>query len=103
MVRYKMEGLVINHQRRRGNIRRKEGFEVDHIIPYSICMDDSAGNIQFLTKKEHKKKTIIDFKILKGFRKEGWIEKITHYSHELKKPISFLKEEYNKQFSEEKE
>jgi len=42
----------------------------------------------------HKKKRGVDRKILKEFRKLGWIEKITHYSHELKKPKDFLKREY---------
>ena len=41
-------------------------------------------------------KTIIDFKILRLFRKKGWTEKVTGYSIEVKKPLNFLKKEYQK-------
>jgi len=93
-----MERLIVNHQRRRNCIKSPKGFISDHIIPYCISLDDSKKNIQFLTKKEHNKKMIIDFKILRKFRKLSWTEKITNYSIELKKSIKFLKEEYLKEF-----
>lgn len=93
-----MESLIINHQRRRKVHKAPAGLISDHIIPYSISLDDSPENIQFLTKREHKLKTIIDFKIIKEFRKRGWIEKITHYSHELKVEMEVLKKEYKRLF-----
>jgi len=91
---------MINHQRRRNLIKAPKGFVSDHIIPYSISLDDSKVNLQFLSKEAHKKKTIIDFKIIKEFRERGWIEKITHYSHELKVPIKRLKGEYLRRYKE---
>lgn len=93
-----MERLIVVHQRRRNCLKAPLGYEADHIIPYCICMDDSKENIQFITKKEHREKTKIDFKILKEFRKEGFTEKVTNYSIELKKPIDFLIKEYKLRF-----
>ena len=91
-------GIIVNHQRRRTKaLKRKEGFEIDHIIPYCISLDDSKENLQYLKKQEHKKKTIKDKKIIKIFKKKGWITKITNYSHELNKSISFLKKKYLEQ------
>ncbi len=98
--RCRMERLIINHQRRRG-VKKKAGFTSDHIIPYSLCMDDSEDNLQFLTKEEHNAKTLKDFKILRLFRKRGWTEKVTNYSIELKRPISFLKSQYVKEYNGE--
>ena len=94
-----MERLVVNHQRRRKVVKSPEGFQTDHIIPYCISLNNNKENLQFLRKEIHKKKSIIDFKIIKLFRKNGWIEKITNYSHELKKPIPFLVREYIKEFN----
>jgi len=90
---------IINHQRRRNLILAPRGYESDHIIPYCICKDDSKENIQFLKIKDHRIKSIIDKKIIKEFKKKGWIEKVTNYSHELKVPINKLKKEYLKQVS----
>jgi len=91
-------GKVINHQKRNYIKKKKEGFITDHIIPYSISLNDSNNNLQFLTQIEHKEKTTIDLKIMKLFIKKGWIEKITNYSHELIKPMTFLTREYKKEF-----
>ena len=79
-------------------IKAPLGLIADHKVPYSISLDDSKDNIQFLTKQQHIEKTIIDIKILKEFRKEGFIEKITNYSIALKVPFNFLKEEYLKRY-----
>jgi hypothetical protein len=95
-----MERLIINHQRRRNVIKAPFGFQSDHIIPYCICLDDSKGNIQFLTKKEHQIKTVIDHKIIKEFRKSGFIEKITNYSHELLINKELLIEKYKQRYRE---
>jgi len=107
-----MDRVSINHQRRRGlNIKKMKEIlfknylnknisihtlQLDHIIPYCISLDNSKGNLQLLKPKEHKTKSIIDYKIIKNFRNKGWIEKITNYSHELKKPIKFLVKEFKK-------
>lgn len=96
-------GKVINHQRRKYNklqkqIPRGSNYELDHIIPYCLTEDSSDENLQLLTKKEHRKKTTIDLKIIKLFRNKGWIEKITHYSHEILIPLEKIKEEYLKEF-----
>ena len=69
-------------------------LQLDHIIPFCICQDNSINNYQLLNPLEHKEKTKIDFKIIKEFKKIGWIEKITNYSHELKVPICQLKLSY---------
>jgi len=98
-----MEGIVINHQRRRNQVKSPPGYESDHIIPYCISKNDSISNIQFLKIMEHRRKTRIDFKIIKIFKKNGWIEKITNYSHELKKSIDFLKNEYLKLYRKMKD
>lgn len=73
-------------------------FELDHIIPYSISMDNSMENLQLLKRREHQKKSRKDRKIIKLFRDKGWIEKETNYSHDLLKSINFLVEEYKKEF-----
>lgn len=92
---------LINHQKRKWiNLKVPLGYIKDHIIPYSICMDNSLNNIQILKKEEHNKKTGIDLKIIKEFRNKGWIEKVTNYSHELLIPIEDLKKEYIKRFEE---
>lgn len=108
--------MIINHQRNRFkgiNIEsiKKElykyyhknlgiaSLQLDHIIPFSISLDSSKANLQLLTKREHNEKSVIDRKIIKIFRKKDWIEKITNYSHELKKPIAFFKKEYLKIFN----
>lgn len=74
-------------------------LQLDHIIPFSISMDNSIESYQLLTPTQHKAKTIIDFKIIKEFRNKGWIEKVTNYSHELKVPIKFLVNEYKRLYS----
>jgi len=113
-----MERIIINHQNSRerdtsNNEKRKnllwekyqnkeniskESLILDHIIPFSICKDNSLPNLQLLNPSENKVKTSMDLRIIKKFIKMGWIEKITNYSHELKQPIPFLKEEYVKMF-----
>ncbi len=92
-------GVIVNHQRRRAKTKKVVpiGYEIDHIIPYCISMDDSEDNLQIVSIKEHKKKTKMDFKILRIFRKKGWTEKITNYSIELMIPMERLKEEYLKE------
>ncbi len=75
-------------------------YELDHIIPYSICADNLIENLQLLSKPDHKKKTIIDHKIIKELRQEGFIEKITHCQHELKIPVEELKEKYLNRYTE---
>ena len=109
-----MERIVINYARNRGfNIEKMkkilfekylnknnisiDSLQLDHIIPHCICIDNSLDNLQLLTKREHYNKSKIDFKIIKEFKNKGWIEKITNYSHELKKPIKFLVEEFKKE------
>ena len=96
-------GKLIYHQSSKVKKYKKspEGFQCDHIIPFAISNDNSDENLQFLTIKEHKEKTKIDFKILGVFRKKGWTEKVTNYCLELHKPIPFLVEEYKKMFSYE--
>lgn len=37
-----------------------------------------------VSKEKHRKKSIIDKKIIKQLRNEGFIEKTTNYSHEIK-------------------
>lgn len=98
-----MEGIMVNHQRRRKVIKSPEGFESDHIIPFCISLDNSKGNIQFLTHEEHIRKSVIDRKILKEFRENGWIEKITNYSIELMINLEKLKMEYQKRYNEKKD
>ena len=113
-----MEGIIINHQNSRerdtsNNKKRKDllwekyprkeniskdSLILDHIIPFSICKDNSLSNFQLLNPTENKVKTSIDLRIMKKFIKMGWIEKITNYSHELKQPIPFLKEKYVEMF-----
>ena len=63
-------------------------FELDHIIPYCISKNSELSNLQLLDKNEHRRKTIIDLKVLKILRGEGYYEKITHYSIELLKKQS---------------
>lgn len=94
---------MVNHQRRRSKIIAPQGFEADHIIPYCISLDNSKENTQFLRHREHIKKSVIDRKILKEFRKKGWTEKITNYSIELMVSINKLKMEYKKRFEELKD
>lgn len=93
-------GIMVYHQKRRNVIKAPNGYESDHIIPYAICMNDDKENIQFLKFMDHQRKTQIDFKILREFRKKGWTEKFTNYAIELKRPIPFLVEEYKKRFLE---
>jgi hypothetical protein len=96
-----MEGIVINHQKRKFHGKNiPNGYVLDHIVPYCLTMDNSDINLQIIKKEDHNKKTAIDLKIIKEFRKKGWIEKITNYSHELKMPMEFLKEEYIKKFKD---
>jgi len=90
-------GIIVNHQKRRKCLKAPNGFETDHIIPYCISLNDNIENLQFLKKRDHLKKSIKDRKIIKKFKKKGWIEKVTNYSHELMMPISFLKKEYIKE------
>ncbi len=90
--------IVVNHQRRRNLVSAPNGYESDHIIPYCISMDNSRENLQFLKKSIHLRKSVIDRKIIKQFRNKGWIEKITHYSVELKKSMEFLRKEYLKEY-----
>lgn len=87
---------VINHQRRKTKIKAPDGYELDHIIPHAIGGSDTEENIQFLRIIIHKEKTKIDLKILKYFRKIGWTNKITNYSHELMVSKTKLREEYLK-------
>jgi len=113
-----MERIIINHQNSRerdtsNNEKRKnllwekyqnkeniskESLILDHIIPFSICKDNSLPNLLLLNPSENKVKTSMDLRIIKKFIKMGWIEKITNYSHELKQPIPFLKEKYVEMF-----
>lgn len=101
-----MERIVVNHQRRR--IKKKEqiikllaermgidkldlhNYQLDHIVPYSISIDNSIINLQLIKKKDHVKKSKIDRKILKEMIKEGLIERINKYSFELKRDPSEL-------------
>lgn len=85
---------IINHQRRRTNIKAPSGYEVDHIIPYCLGGSDSKQNLQFIKIREHHHKTGRDIRIINSFKKKGWIECVTRYSIELIKPKSFLKEQY---------
>jgi len=109
-----MEGLVVNFMRNRfkgvGSIDSIKQIlwkdypgkdkisihtlQLDHIIPYCISLDNSLSNLQLLKPREHKEKSIRDRKITKKFKERGWIEKLTNYSHELKKSSEFLVKQF---------
>ena len=76
-----------------------DSLELDHIIPYCICNDSSITNLQLLSHKIHRNKSLIDRKIIKKFKLNGWIDSWNHYSMELLVSINFLKEEYLKEFA----
>ncbi len=93
-----MGGVIITYQRRKYLGVAPKGYQIDHIVPYCLTLDNSKENLQMLEKSVHLKKTIIDKKIIKEFRLRGWIDKYCHYAHELKKPMIFLKEQYLKRY-----
>jgi len=95
--------MIINHRRNRfkggnsknylkslvaerDNIREFNNLELDHIVPFCISKNNKLTNLQLLSKEIHRQKSTADFKILKELRKEGYYEKITHYSVELLRP-----------------
>ena len=90
------EFLFKTHPKR--NILSIRSLRLDHIIPFSISIDNSIDNFQLLTLREHNEKSGKDRTILNQMKKEGWIERVSGYSIELKRDISFLKEEYLKRF-----
>ena len=92
---YKMEKLIINHQRRRtkrGNI--PNGYHLHHKIPYCLSEDDSSNNLMLIKAKEHTKISGIDRKALNYMKKLGFIESVTHYSLQLNLPKEYLKKQF---------
>ena len=62
------------------------GYELDHIIPYCISVNNNIKNLQLLTHNKHVEKTRKDMKILKYLRENGFYQRVTNYSIELLKP-----------------
>lgn len=94
-----MERIVINHCRTKHK-PAPNGYVYDHIIPHCLSIDNSKSNLQLIKIRDHKLKTIKDFKIIKELRNMGWIEKITHYSHELIKDQKEIIDYYKRRFVE---
>ena len=92
----KMEGIIINHQKRRTKFEGEvpKGYEVHHIIPYCLCGDDSQENLKLIKWRDHKKISGENRKIVNKLKKRGLIEPVTHYSMEIKVPLNVIKKEF---------
>jgi len=100
MVGYKVERIIINHQKRRKTKKAPKGYVYDHILPVSLGGSHDEKNLQLIKKSIHKRKTIIDFIIMKELNKKGMTEKVTNYSKELISSKKKIEKYYFKRFKE---